>query len=254
MKVILLGCGGSTGVPKIGNDWGACDPTEPRNRRSRVSVVIENDVGQRILVDTSTDCRAQLLAQGIDRIDAVIWTHDHADHCHGIDDLRVMRYGRSNPIPGYASAATARLLRERFAYIFAGEHGYPTLIDLNEFEQRMISGFMIDWVQMPHGPTESTGLRFEADGKTIVYATDFSRITSDMLDTFDKTDVLVTDCLRERPHPTHAHLAMALELGRRTQARQTVLTHLDASLDYQSLCAKVGPSATVGFDGLEIEA
>ena len=106
MKLLMLGSGTSTGVPRIGNDWGECDPGEPRNRRSRVSIIVQNDAGQRILVDTSTDLRSQLLANDIDKVDAVFWTHDHADHCHGIDDLRVMRYDRSNPLPGFASRVT----------------------------------------------------------------------------------------------------------------------------------------------------
>ena len=254
MKLVVLGCGGSTGVPKIGNDWGQCDPDEPRNRRSRVSIMVENEAGQRILVDTSTDCRSQLLACGIDRVDAVVWTHDHADHCHGIDDLRVMRYGRSNPLPGFASERTCSSLLKRFDYIFAGQHGYPTLIDLKPLSQRLVAGFALDWIEMPHGPTRSTGFRFEADGKSIVYATDFSEITDDMLGTFSDADILVTDCLRERPHPTHAHLDMALEFARTSRARRTVLTHLDASLDYRTLRAKVPKGIVVGYDGLEMTA
>jgi phosphoribosyl 1,2-cyclic phosphate phosphodiesterase len=108
VKLLVLGCGTSTGVPRIGNDWGLCDPNEPKNRRSRVSIIVESAAGQRILVDTSTDLRSQLLATDIDRIDAVFWTHDHADHAHGIDDLRPFRYGRAAPLPGYAATETAR--------------------------------------------------------------------------------------------------------------------------------------------------
>ena len=114
MKLIVLGCGTSTGVPRIGNDWGDCDPAEPKNRRSRVSIVVESKAGSRLLIDTSTDLRMQLLACEIDRLDAVFWTHDHADHCHGIDDLRVFRYGRGGPLPGYGSAETVRKLQKRF--------------------------------------------------------------------------------------------------------------------------------------------
>ena len=254
MKLVMLGSGGSTGVPKVGNDWGQCDPNEPRNRRSRVSIIVENAAGQRILVDTSTDCRSQLLACNIDQVDAVIWTHDHADHTHGIDDLRVLRYGRSNPIPGFGSERTVKSLTRRFDYIFAGQHGYPTLIELKPLSQRLVCGFSLDWVEMAHGPTNSTGLRFEADGKSIVYATDFSKISDEMISTFANCDLLVTDCLRERPHPTHAHLEMALELISRTKAKAAVLTHLDASLDYRTLVAKVPKNVTVGYDGLEMQA
>lgn len=255
MKLLMLGSGTSTGVPRIGNDWGDCDPEEPRNRRTRVSIVVENDAGQRILVDTSTDLRAQLLANEIGKVDAVFWTHDHADHCHGIDDLRVMRYDRSNPLPGFASKITCARLRKRFDYVFEGQHGYPTLMHLKEIDEvRLVSGFSFDYVEMPHGPVTSTGFRFEADGKAIVYATDFSEITSDMVDCFSDTDVLVVDCLRRRPHPTHAHLDMALDLASRTRARRTVLTHMDKSMDYRSLCDEVPRNVVVGFDGLELIA
>ena len=255
MKLIMLGSGTSTGVPRIGNDWGECDPAEPRNRRSRVSVIVENDAGQRILVDTSTDLRAQLLANGIDKVDAVFWTHDHADHCHGIDDLRVMRYDRSNPLPGFANTVTCQNLRRRFDYIFEGQHGYPTLMNLkNVSDVQLVAGFSFDFVEMPHGPVTSTGFRFEADGKSIVYATDFSEITPKMVKCFERADILVVDCLRRKPHPTHANLDMALELARKARVRHAILTHMDKSMDYRSLCAEVPKGVTVGYDGLEMVA
>lgn len=252
MKLLMLGCGTSTGVPRIDGDWGACDPADPRNHRTRVSVILENDAKQRVLIDTSPDLRSQLLRHDIDRVDAVLWTHDHADHCHGIDDLRVMRYGRSNPLPGYASEATAGRLRRRFDYVFEGQHGYPTLCQLQPLSVRLIAGFGIDWVEMPHGPTWSTGYRFEADGKTIVYATDFSAITSEMTRCFADADLIVSDCLRREPHPSHAHLAMATELKAKTKARRMVLTHLDKSMDYASLAREVPKGIVVGYDGLEM--
>lgn len=251
----MLGCGTSTGVPRIGNDWGECDPSEPRNRRTRVSIMVENDSGGRVLVDTSTDLRAQLLATGIAKFDAVFWTHDHADHCHGIDDLRVMRYDRSNALPGFASSVTCQRLRRRFDYVFEGQYGYPTIVDLKNLEQlRLVAGFSVEWIEMPHGPVTSTGFRFEADGKSIAYATDFSEVTPEMLRCFDKVDVLVTDCLRRKPHPTHANLEMALAFAKRCGARKTVLTHLDKSMDYRPLCAEVPKSVIVGYDGLELAA
>ena len=255
MKLLMLGSGTSTGVPRIGNDWGECDPHEPRNRRLRVSIIVENDAGRKLLVDTSTDLRAQLLANGVAKVDAVFWTHDHADHCHGIDDLRVMRYDRSNPLPGFASKVTCERLRRRFDYVFEGQFGYPTLIDLREITQKqLIAGFSFDHVEMPHGPVTSTGFRFEADGKSIVYATDFSEITPAMVRCFQRADILVVDCLRRRPHPTHANLDMALELARKAKVRKTVLTHMDKSMDYRSLCSEVPGNVTVGYDGLEMAA
>lgn len=255
MKLIVLGSGTSTGVPRIGNDWGDCDPAEPKNRRTRVSIVIENEAGSRILVDTSTDLRAQLLANGIDRVDAVFWTHDHADHTHGIDDLRPMRYGRGGPLPGYANDETARRLRLRFDYVFAGQHGYPTIVNLETLERlRICAGFGVGWCAMPHGPAKSTGYRFECDGKSISYATDFSAITREMVELFDGSDMLVVDCLRREPHPTHAHLGMALELASAARVGRVVLTHLDKSMDYATLSREVPPHVLVGYDGMELVA
>ena len=167
MKLIVLGSGTSTGVPRIGNEWGRCDPTEPKNRRSRVSIIVESAAGARILVDTSPDLRQQLLANEIASVDAVVWTHDHADHCHGIDDLRPMRFHRD--------------------------------------------------------------------------------------DLFSGIDVLVTDCLRREPHPTHSNLAQAVEFGQRTAAGVTVLTHLDKSMDYAEVSAETPDSVIVAYDGMELE-
>lgn len=256
MKLIMLGSGTSTGVPRldvVGGDWGLCDPDEPRNRRSRVSIVVESDEGRRILVDTSPDLRAQLLANRIDKVDAVFWTHDHADHVHGIDDLRPMRYGRGGPLPGYAADETVRRLRQRFGYVFAGQFGYPTIVHLEPLERlRMCAGIGVSHCQMAHGPAQSTAYRFEADGKSISYATDFSEISHAMIDLFHQTDVLVVDCLRREPHPTHANLAMALELGDAARARKIVLTHLDKSMDYAAIDQETPEHVIVGYDGLAL--
>ena len=253
MKLLMLGSGTSTGVPRIGNDWGDCDPNEPRNRRTRVSIMVESDEGKRLLVDTSTDLRQQLLTNKIDRIDGVFWTHEHADHCHGIDDLRALRFGRGGPIPGFASQETARILRYRFSYVFAGQYGYPTIVSLESLDRlRMFAGFSVEWCQMPHGPGETTGYRFECDGKSVAYATDYSEITRDMVDLYDGADVLVSDCLRRDSHPTHANLAMALELAEKSGVGTLVLSHLDKSMDYATLSAETPDNVIVGYDGLEI--
>jgi len=255
MKLLMLGTGTSTGVPRIGNEWGECDPHDPRNTRMRVSIMVQSDAGQRLLVDTSPDLRQQMLVNRIDKIDAVLWTHDHADHCHGIDDLRPMRYGRSAPIPGFASTPTVQRLRQRFDYVFSGKYGYPSIVELSDLERvRIVAGFGLGWVEMPHGHTTSTAFRLESDGKSVSYATDFSEITDGMLALFDQTDILVCDCLRREPHPTHAHLGMALELAQQTGARRTVLTHLDKSMDYTSLCDEVPANVLVGYDGMELVA
>lgn len=255
MKLLMLGSGTSTGVPRIGDDWGECDPGEPRNRRTRVSIIVESDEGRRLLVDTSPDMRMQFLAHGIEQVDAVFWTHDHADHCHGIDDLRVMRYGRNGPIPGFAADETVRRLRQRFGYVFAGQHGYPTIVSLETLDRlKLFAGFAVGWCQMPHGPTQSTGYRFETEGKSIGYATDFSEIRSEAVALFKGVDVLVCDCLRRKPHPSHANLEMALAFAERCGAATTVLTHLDKSMDYATLSAEVPAGVIVGYDGLELAA
>lgn len=257
MKAIILGCGTSTGVPRLGGetgiDWGDCDPEEPKNRRSRVSILVENDAGRRILVDTSTDLRSQLLARGIARLDAVFWTHDHADHCHGIDDLRPLRYGRGGPIAGYAADETVRRLRQRFGYVFAGQHGYPTIVTIENLDNlRICAGIAVSSCQMPHGPAQSTGYRFDCDGKSVGYATDFSAISRDMVELFSAVDLLIVDCLRREAHPTHANLDMALELADAARAGKAVLTHLDKSMDYATLSAEVPDHVLVAYDGMEI--
>lgn len=253
MKLVMLGSGTSTGVPRIGNDWGRCDPREPRNRRTRASILVEGGDGARLLVDTATDLRQQFLACGIDRIDAVFWSHDHADHCHGIDDLRPLRYGRAGPIPGYAAGETVRRLRQRFGYVFAGQHGYQTIVALEPLERlRMCSGVAIATCQMPHGPAQTTAFRFEQDGHSIGYATDFSEVTNSMVELFRDCELLVVDALRREPHPTHPHLGMALELIERSAARRAILTHLDKSMDYAELCAELPSGVEPGYDGLEV--
>ena len=254
MKLIMLGSGTSTGVPRIGNDWGACDPDEPRNRRTRVSIIIEGDDGARLLVDTSTDLRQQMLANAIDRIDGIFWTHDHADHTHGIDDLRAIRYGRSGPIPGYGADETVRRLRQRFGYVFAGQFGYPTICALDTLDRvRMVCGIGVAYCQVPHGPAQTTAYRFDQGGKSIGYATDFSEMTPELVALFEDCDLLVVDCLRRQPHPTHAHLAMSLDLIQAAGVRRGILTHLDKSMDYRTLLDEIPGNVEPGYDGLVID-
>jgi phosphoribosyl 1,2-cyclic phosphate phosphodiesterase len=165
-----------------------------------------------------------------------------------------MRYGRSGALPGYASTETARRLRQRFSYVFAGEYGYPTIVNLETLDNlRLCAGFAVASCQMPHGHARSTGFRFDCDGKSVSYATDFSEITREMVDLFDGSDLLVIDCLRRDPNPTHAHLGMALELAEAARADRAVLTHLDKSMDYVALTEEIPPHVMVGFDGLELK-
>lgn len=252
MKLTILGCGTSAGVPRVGNDWGDCDPNEPKNRRSRVSILVESRT-TRILVDTSPDLRNQFLENGIDVVDAVLWTHDHADHCHGIDDLRAVFHKTRNPVPAYARAFTLNSLKKRFSYVFDGHKYYPSICDGQLLPDTMqIGDIVIKTVDQPHGGITSAGFRFENDGKSICYATDFGEVTDDMKNLYSDSDVFVVDALRETPHPTHSHLALTLNLIESTEPKFSLLTHLDKSMDYQTLCSKLPKGIEPAYDGYQI--
>lgn len=252
MKLTILGCGTSAGVPRIGNDWGDCDPGESKNRRSRVSIVVESKK-TRILVDTSPDLRNQFLDNDIDVIDAVLWTHDHADHCHGIDDLRAVFHKTKEPIPAYARAFTLSSLKNRFSYAFDGHKYYPSICDGQLLPDIMqIGDITIKTVDQPHGGITSAGFLFENDGKSICYATDFGEVTDDMQSLYSGSDIFVVDALREKPHPTHSHLELSLKLIEATKPNLSLLTHLDKSMDYQTLCSKLPKGIEPAYDGYKI--
>lgn len=251
MKAIILGCGTSSGVPRIGGDWGSCDPSDPRNRRTRASIAIVSETTT-ILVDTGPDLREQLLAARIGAIDAVIWTHEHADHTHGIDDLRQLFHVRGAPIPGYGNASTLDALSARFGYVFAGRYGYPASAGAILLDQdALIGDIRVRSVEMPHGHITSLGLRFEYGGRSIGYTTDFNEITPEMLALFDGLDVWIVDALRHKPHPTHPHLAMTLAAIEQLRPGRSILTHMDQSMDYVPLAAQLPAGVEPGYDGLE---
>ena len=249
----MLGCGTSFGVPRVGNDWGECDPTEPRNRRRRASILVSHD-GSSILVDTSPDLREQLLDAQLDKVDAVIWTHDHADHCHGIDDLRQLYHANGGPISGYARPETLGSLRHRFGYVFEGKGGYPAIATPQILPDELeIGAIRVRVGDQPHGSITSAGLRFEAGGASIGYSTDFNEFTSGMKILLEGVAVWIVDALRRRPHPTHPHLAQALGWAREIGARRSILTHMDSSMDYRTLLAELPQGVEPGYDGLEVE-
>lgn len=251
MKVRILGCGTSSGVPRIGNDWGDCDPSDPRNRRTRVSILVEHD-DTRILVDTGPDMRQQLLAADVGTVDAVIWTHEHADHVFGIDDLRQVFHLRGTPVPGYARPGTRARLEEMFGYVFQGRADYPPTAKMHELPDVLrIGPITVRVTDQPHGSIVSAGLRFECDGKSIGYATDISGMTNHMRALYAGLDVWIVDALRRRPHPTHPHLGQALGWIAELAPRQAVLTHMDQSMDYATLSAELPPHVVPGHDGLE---
>ena len=253
MKVRILGCGTSTGIPRIGNDWGECDPGEPRNRRTRSSILIESG-GERLLVDCGPDLREQLLAAELVEIDRVIVTHDHADHCHGIDDLRQVAQHLGRPVPLHARQDTLRRLQSRFAYAFEGLTLYPQVIVPIEIEGELRLGSAIfRFTDQPHGGITSLGIRAGEGSRSLGYAIDFHDLTPDMASLYEGLDVWICDCLRRNPHPTHAHLDAVLGWARELNVGQLLLTHLDKSMDYATLTAELPDWAAPAYDGQEID-
>ena len=253
MKLTVLGCGTSAGVPRIGNDWGACDPSEPRNLRSRASILIES-AGKRLLIDCGPDMRAQLLAAQVDRIDGVIVTHDHADHCHGIDDLRRIAQIREAPVPIYARANVLDRLTARFSYIFKDASIYAAVAEPAELGADLPFGEAnLRFVDQPHGGITSLGIRVDEGGRSATYAIDFNDLTDEMRNLYEDSDVWIADCLSRRPHPTHAHLDAVLEWAREMRMGKLYLSHMNNSMDYRALVSELPDWAAPAHDGLEIE-
>lgn len=246
----MLGSGTSSGVPRVGNDWGACDPANPRNRRRRVSVLVE--AGEtRLLVDTGPDLREQLLDADIRWLTAVLYTHDHADHCHGIDDLRAL-YHRQGMIDCWMDRKTRAGIRARFRYVFAGRAGYPPMARAHLLEGPVKLGDVrVTPIAQIHGDVHSTGFRFEADGRAIAYSTDLSAVPDASWPLLEGLDLWVVDALRRQPHPTHSHLAQTLDWIARARPRQAWLTHMDQSMDHDMLLAELPAGVSPGHDGRE---
>jgi phosphoribosyl 1,2-cyclic phosphate phosphodiesterase len=245
----MLGSGTSSGVPRIGGDWGACDPTNPRNRRRRVSVLVESGE-TRLLVDTGPDLREQLLDAGVGWLTAVLFTHDHADHCHGIDDLRALYHAAGSEIPCFMDKSTRASLRTRFAYVFAGRAGYPPTATAHLIEDEMDFGSIrVKPFRQEHGPVHSMGFRFEGNGHAIAYSTDVSEIPAASWPLLEGLDLWVVDALRRNPHPTHSHLDKTLGWIERVRPREAWLTHMDQSMDHDSLLAELPGGVTPGYDG-----
>jgi phosphoribosyl 1,2-cyclic phosphate phosphodiesterase len=252
LRVTILGCGTSSGVPRIGGEWGACDQGERRNRRTRAAVLIRSATTT-ILVDTGPDMRQQLLAADVGAVDAVVWTHEHADHTHGIDDLRQIFHLTGAPVPGYARQRCLDSLETRFRYVFHGRGGYPPTAAAHVLPDDLTIGdIRVRTVDQPHGNITSAGLRFDHAGHAIAYSTDLNIFTAEMDSLFEGVDLWVVDALRYAPHPTHAHLALTLEAIARVRPGRAVLTHMDQSMDYRTLCAELPAGVEPGYDGQEI--
>ncbi|MFO1106400.1 MAG: MBL fold metallo-hydrolase [Amaricoccus sp.] len=259
LRATILGCGSSGGVPRLGGDWGACDPAEPRNARRRCSLLIERlegDRATRVLIDTSPDMRAQLLDAGVGLLDGVVYTHPHADHVHGIDDLRMIVFNRRSRLPVWADAHTADQLLSRFAYAFVQPAGslYPPILDLQPIE----GPFAVDGpagpipfhpVYVQHGRIEALGFRIH----DLAYLPDVSDIPPAAWPSFEGLDTWILDALRYTPHPTHAHLAQSLDWIARAAPRRAVLTNLHNDLDYATLAAEIPAGVIPAHDGLVLE-
>jgi phosphoribosyl 1,2-cyclic phosphate phosphodiesterase len=252
VKLRILGCGTSTGVPKIGNEWGKCDPAEPRNARLRSSILVES-AGERVLVDCGPDLRQQLLAAEVGRLDGVIVTHAHGDHCHGIDELRPIAQALGSPVPMYARTDLLAELKHRFAYAFEQSDFYRPIVEARELRNELKLGeATARFVDQPHGGPASLGMRFDEGDRSAAYAIDFSDLTDAMAQLYEGVDVWIADCLTRTPHPTHAHLDGILGWARDLRVGQVYLTHMGNGLDYRTLVAELPDWAAPAHDGLEI--
>ncbi|MGZ9811575.1 MBL fold metallo-hydrolase [Pseudoroseicyclus sp. H15] len=259
LTVRILGCGSSGGVPRLGGHWGDCDPENPKNTRSRCSILLtrEDEGGvTRVLIDTSPDMRAQLLAAGVGALDAVVYTHPHADHVHGIDDLRMIVFNTRRRMQVWADGQTSDMLLERFSYVFATPEGssYPPICDLNLIEAPFtVSGaggtLSFEPLRVQHG--DITALGFRIGG--LVYLPDVNGIPERVWPRLSGLDCLIVDALRRKPHPSHAHLEQTLEWIARAKPQRAVLTNMHVDLDHAALEAETPDHISAAYDGLELE-
>ncbi len=263
LEVTILGCGSSGGVPRADGEWGACDPEEPRNRRSRCSLLVrrksEPDQSDEttILIDTSPDLRLQTAAAGVRRVDAALLTHDHADQTHGIDDLRAFFMRTHARIPCWMDAPTYATMMRRFGYIFEGEGGYPPICDARRLpphgEPWRIDGpsgeIPVITFDQDHGGVRSVGYRFGP----VAYSSDVVRLPDAAMAALEGVEVFIVDALRYRPHPTHATVAEALAWIGELKPRRGILTNMHIDLDYHALAAELPPGVEPAYDGMRFE-
>ena len=249
MRITILGCGTSGGVPRIGNNWGACDPAEPRNRRRRCSILVQQDETN-ILVDTSPDLREQLLDADIATLDAVLWTHEHADQLNGIDDLRVVVYNQRRRIPAYAAPHCLATISQRFSYCFVQETVYPPILEPHEIDGDFnIGPVRIQSFTQDHGSMTSLGFRFN----DAAYSNDCVELPEEAFETLRGVRLWIVDCMRYTPHPTHAHLDRALEWIARVRPERAVLTNMHIDLDYATLKRELPQGVEPAYDGMVLD-
>ncbi|MEM9584185.1 MAG: MBL fold metallo-hydrolase [Pseudomonadota bacterium] len=257
-RFTILGCGSSGGVPRLGGHWGDCDPQNPKNRRNRCSLLVEKDGPEgttTVLIDTSPDLRHQLLAAEVGRLDGVIYTHDHADHVHGIDDLRMIVFNMRERVPVWANEATSKALLHRFGYVFETPpgSGYPPILDLNPIEGDVTvdgPGGAVTFTpfEVQHGTIKSLGFRIG----DVAYLPDVSDL-KDGRKAMHGLDVLIIDALRRTPHPSHSHLDNTLAWIADLEPKRAVLTNMHIDLDYETLEAETPDHITPAYDGMVIE-
>ena len=261
IRATILGCGSSGSVPRLGGRWGACDPANPRNRRRRCSLLVEREGPggtTRLLVDTGPDLVPQLTDAGVGVLDAVVWTHPHADHIHGIDDLRQITHNTGGVLPGWADAATTRALQTRFGYIFRTPPGspYPPIVALNLIEGAFaVAGaggpIKVLPIEVQHGSITALGLRITGeDGRALVYLPDVNDIPDAAWPAITDAEIFICDALRRTPHPSHAHLDLTLGWIERSRARRGVITNMHIDLDYDEVMAETPDHVVPAHDGL----
>ena len=257
-RFTILGCGSSGGVPRLPGLWGDCDPENPKNRRRRCSMLVER-IGAEgtttVLIDTSPDLRSQLLDTGTGRLDGVIYTHAHADHVHGIDDLRMIVFNMRARLPVWADGPTQASLLSRFSYAFVQPEGspYPPILDLHTLDGATeVTGpggpITFHPFEVNHGAIDALGFRIGG----LAYVPDVAEIPEAVWPMLDGLDIWVVDALRREPHPTHAHLAKTLEWIERAGPKRAVLTNMHFDLDYATVAAETPDHITPAYDLMQL--
>jgi phosphoribosyl 1,2-cyclic phosphate phosphodiesterase len=261
LTLMILGCGSSGGVPRIGNFWGKCDPDNPKNRRKRCSVLLRrtSETGEtRVLIDTSPDLREQMLATNVSTIDGVLYTHEHADHTHGIDDLRAFSLNQRERVSVWADEMTGQILMTRFAYCFYSAPGsdYPPILLLNRITPGQAvsiegEGGSIEVLpfEIDHGNIRALGFRI---GQT-AYTPDLDGIPADSTKYLEGLDLWIVDALRYDPHPSHFCLNETLEWIARLKPKRAVLTNMHIDLDFDTLTRTLPPGVEPAYDGLMLK-
>jgi phosphoribosyl 1,2-cyclic phosphate phosphodiesterase len=262
LEVTVLGCGSSGGVPRADGDWGVCDPAEPKNRRSRCSLLVRRK-GEgaapetTVLVDTSPDFRQQAIDARVTRLDGILFSHDHADQTHGIDDVRAFFLRQRMKIPAWMDAATRASLTDKFGYVFQSQSGYPAILEAHDLPLHgaawAIEGpsgaIPVSSFDMEHGSIRCVGYRFGG----VAYSPDVNGLDDDAFEALRDLDVWIVDALRYTPHPTHAHLERTLAWIERVKPRRTILTNMHIDMDFNALRSSIPAGVEPAYDGLTLE-